>query len=65
MGRRKIEAIVRQFEKLTDEERHATLSALLEGKAETKSELAYRAGLCTALERAGVYPEFSPAKDTL
>lgn len=65
MGRRKIDAIVRQFMDLSEDERYATLSLIVEGHAETKSELKYRAELCTALERAGVYPARSPLEDSL
>jgi len=55
-----IRQIVARFKKLDDHERYMLLSELLEGHATTVKQLDWRARLCTALEKAGVYPQENP-----
>lgn len=55
-----IRQIVARFKKLTDGERYMLLSEIMEGHATTTAELNWRARLCSALERAHVYPQENP-----
>lgn len=55
-----IRQIIARFKKLTDPERYILLSEILEGHAVTVKELDWRARLCTALEKAHVYPQENP-----
>ena len=59
MAARNIRNIVKTFKGLDDEGRYMFLSELLEGTPTDPKELEWRVRLCTALERASVYPKES------
>jgi hypothetical protein len=53
----RVEILVGKFQKLSNSERYTLLSIIFKEHAKTSAELAWRAELCTELEKAGVYPQ--------